>query len=176
MFWEVTVNLLYGFCLIILFLSSAGNENIRFFTALLISHKFFDMLVITPNVVNAFGSSPVLYFYLMALGDLLLLALLLSRKKLGYKLHFLGVHCRFIRYPHEFIFTLLVAFSMLQAVYTGTEVMLYRLDTISYESVYGYHAWEHIRRALMALAVLILVKLNYDHLTGRLLIESKLKL
>lgn len=176
MFWEVTVNLLYGFCLIILFLSSAGNENIRFFTALLISHKFIDMLVITPNVVNAFASNPVLYFYLMALGDFLLLALLLSRKKLGYKLNFLGVHCRFIRYPHEFIFTLLVALSMLQAIYTGTEVMLYRFDIISYDSVYGYHSWQPVRRALMALAVLVLIKLNFDHLKGRLLIEHKLKL
>lgn len=174
MFWEVTVNLLYGTCLIVLYLSSAGNENIRFFTAILIGHKFIDMLIITPNVVASFASSPVLYFYLMAISDIFLLSLLVMRKSLGYKLKFLGVHCRFIRYPHEFIFMLLLLLSVIQALYTGTEVWLYRIDIISYNSVYGYHCWETVRRCLMGLAILVLIKLTYDHLKGRLLVEPRI--
>lgn len=176
MFWEVTINLLYGFCLIFLFLTTAGNENIRLFIALLISHKFIDMLVITPHLVSEFSSNPVLYFLIVAFGDMILLAILLSRKALGYKLQFLGVHCRFIRYPHEFIFILLVTLSTLQALYTGAEVFLYRIDLLSYENVYAYQGWEIIRRSLMSLAVLVLIKLSYDNHKGRLIVESKVDL
>jgi hypothetical protein len=170
------LNIIYGIFLVGIALTAARNPNLLCLMLLLLLHKFIDVLALNPDAVTWLGQWPVSYFAIVTLGDIILFTLIYQRNAISLKLGFVGMHTRFIRYPHEFIFMLLVAITLWQDIYVTVEVSLFRQGWLAYEALFGYHSWEYIKRTVMALEILILCKLAYDHYKGRLLVEHHVKL
>lgn len=170
------LNITYGILLVGIALSAARNPNLLCLMLLLLLHKFIDVLALNPDAVAWFSQWPLGYFLIVTAGDLILFALVYQRKAISCRLGFVGLHAKFIRYPHEFLFMLLVALTLVQDVYVTAEVALFRAGVANYDLLYGYHSWEVVKRTIMALEILILFKLAYDHTRGRLLVEHHVKL
>jgi len=170
------LNVIYGILLIGIALTAARNPNLLCLMLLLLFHKFIDVLALNPQTIEWISQWPSWYFVVVTIGDLILFSLIYQRNAISLRLGFVGLHTRFIRYPHEFVFMLLVAVTLLQDIYVASEVALYRTGWLDYESLFGYHSWETVKHTIMALEILILIKLAYDHFKGRLLVEHHVKL